>query len=188
MPAAPPKPQTAPGPPLDYTAALLSYFVPGLGQLTQRRFGKGALFLVCLLGLFFFGMYLGGWRNVYLESVDMQGKQAKVGPGDWVLANVRFFGQFPIGVAAWPAIIQYNSTPPEPNPPEHPVLGRFERRPSETELNDLLRNSDKLPDLGWTYTVIAGMLNLLVIYDALAGPAFAARQRTVTPEPAKAIT
>jgi hypothetical protein len=42
--------------------------------------------------------------------------------------------------------------------------------PSELEMNVLLRNSNKLWDLGWVYTVIAGALNLLVIYDALAGP------------------
>ena len=36
------------------------------------------------------------------------------------------------------------------------------------------RDSDKRWDLGWVYTVIAGVLNVLVIYDALAGPAFGA--------------
>ena len=44
--------------------------------------------------------------------------------------------------------------------------------PSERELNELQRDSDKHWDLGWVYTVIAGVLNVLVIYDALAGPAF----------------
>jgi hypothetical protein len=29
-------------------------------------------------------------------------------------------------------------------------------------------------DLGWVYTVIAGVLNIMVIYDAFAGPAFLA--------------
>ena len=42
----------------------------------------------------------------------------------------------------------------------------------EGELNDLQRDSDKRWDLGWVYTVIAGVLNIMVIYDALAGPAF----------------
>ena len=39
-------------------------------------------------------------------------------------------------------------------------------------MNDLQRNGDKRWDLGWVYTIIAGVLNILVIYDALAGPAF----------------
>ena len=42
----------------------------------------------------------------------------------------------------------------------------------EIALNTFLTNSDKTPDLGWVYTVIAGVLNILVIYDAFAGPAF----------------
>jgi hypothetical protein len=48
------------------------------------------------------------------------------------------------------------------------------REPSEAAMNELIRNSDKTPDLGWMYTVIAGVLNILVIYDAFAGPAFGA--------------
>ena len=42
--------------------------------------------------------------------------------------------------------------------------------PSEARLNDLQRAQDKTFDLAWVFTVIAGALNLLVIYDALAGP------------------
>src|SRR5215813_5001587 len=50
-------------------AGFLSYLVPGLGQIVQGRVGKGLLFLVCLYGLFFYGMYLGSWSNVYLPDV-----------------------------------------------------------------------------------------------------------------------
>jgi hypothetical protein len=32
-------------------------------------------------------------------------------------------------------------------------------------------------ELGWVYTVIAGVLNIMVIYDAVAGPAFLASRR-----------
>src|SRR5271170_1859358 len=39
--------------------ALLSFLVPGLGQIYQGRVGKGVLFLVCVYALFFYGMYLG---------------------------------------------------------------------------------------------------------------------------------
>jgi hypothetical protein len=34
----------------------------------------------------------------------------------------------------------------------------------------LQREHHKKWELAWVYTVIAGVLNLLVIYDALAGP------------------
>src|SRR5262249_12330752 len=43
----------------------------------------------------------------------------------------------------------------------------------EAVLNQLQNEDDKKWDLGWVFTVIAGVLNIMVIYDALAGPAFA---------------
>src|SRR5260370_13248256 len=49
-------------------AGVLSYLIPGLGQIYEGRVGKGILFMVCLYGLFFFGMYLGEWKNVYLPD------------------------------------------------------------------------------------------------------------------------
>lgn len=162
--------QRVPSRPYSPLGGLLSYLVPGLGQIYQGRVGKGLLFLVCLYALFFYGLYLGNWQNVYLQPAnDPARAREQQQPLQVLLDRVRFVGQVWIGVAAWPAIWQYQSyNPHEP----HPVLGRFERMPSDAELNELLRNSDKTPDLGWVYTVIAGVLNILVIYDAFAGPAF----------------
>ena len=80
-------------------------------------------------------------------------------------------GQFWIGVAAWPAILQYVLRPDEQGRARS--SGRSsERRPEERHGERLERERDKHWDLGWVYTVIAGVLNLLVIYDALAGPMF----------------
>ena len=42
------------------------------------------------------------------------------------------------------------------------------------ELSRLHRELHHYFELGTLYTVIAGLLNLLVIYDAVAGPAFSA--------------
>ena len=56
--------------PYSASAGVLSYLVPGLGQISQGRVAKGFLFLGCLYGLFFFGMYLGDWKNVYLPHCD----------------------------------------------------------------------------------------------------------------------
>ena len=57
------------------------------------------------------------------------------------------------------------------------MLGHYMQAPSETKLNELQRDGNKRWDLGWVYTVIAGVLNVLVIYDALAGPAFGPHDR-----------
>lgn len=146
--------------------------MPGLGQIVQGRIVKGLLFFVCLNFLFFFGQYLGSWRIVYIPEnppAPMGGQESHNKVLETLSRRAPFFAQFWIGVAAWPAIIQHYAD--NPLEKEHPWLGTYQRRPSEQELNNLIRNSDKGPDLGWVYTMIAGVLNLLVIYDALAGPA-----------------
>jgi hypothetical protein len=173
--------------PVSVFAGVLSYLVPGLGQIYQGRVAKGLLFLVCLYGLFFTGMAMGDWKNVYLP--DMAKDKDDIRPWDnnvWKLrrpytslANLynrpHFAGQFWIGIAAWPAILQYNDVKLV-SKEQSPFLHDFERGPRDLQddeaMNKFLTNSDKTPDLGWVYTVIAGVLNILVIYDACAGPAF----------------
>jgi hypothetical protein len=61
-------------------------------------------------------------------------------------------------------------------------LGDFERTPGEASLNALHTSGDKLLELGWVFTVIAGVLNIMVIYDALAGPAFLPTDEEPVPE------
>jgi hypothetical protein len=177
-----PQPAAPPAPPatyhrLDPAAAFLSYVVPGLGQISQGRVGKGLLFLVCLYALFFYGMYLGQWSNVFLADTAGPNKPFQSLP---LLVNnlynrPHFAGQFWIGAAAWPAVWHYWHV--NPNQVRGPIdnrkefFAKFQMAPSEQELNDLQRDGDKHWDLGWVYTVIAGVLNVLVIYDAFAGPA-----------------
>jgi Family of unknown function (DUF6677) len=187
-PAATPPPQE-----LDPFAAFLSYLIPGLGQIYQGRTGKGVLFLASLYGLFFYGLYLGQWQNVYMppgvRDDQLPHREQLPGGVRGIMNSLgdryQFIGQFWIGAAAWPAIIQYRNF--DPNKAEGPYFRAFMRYPGEqidpddkqrertirgeAVLNRLQRNSDKRWDLGWVYTVIAGVLNVLVIYDALAGPA-----------------
>src|SRR4051812_28397081 len=66
--SSPPAAPAAAPPRLDPFAVVLSYLVPGLGQIYQGRVGKGLLFLVCLYLLFFYGMFLGRWSNVFLAD------------------------------------------------------------------------------------------------------------------------
>lgn len=168
---------------LDPAAAILSYLVPGLGQIVQGRVGKGLLFMAGVYGLFFYGMALGQWKNVYFGDTMTEAQKS------WSLPRVvinlfnrpQFAGQFWVGMAAWPAIYHYwNDLPTETDEHKRFVrnldkqgwLQRTMVALPEEEINPLQRDSDKRWDLGWVYTVIAGVLNVLVIYDALAGPAF----------------
>ncbi|HKB40075.1 MAG TPA: DUF6677 family protein [Gemmataceae bacterium] len=190
--------------------AFLSYLVPGLGQIYQGRIGKGILFFVCIVSLFFYGMYLGNWSNVYLPDTSSEPNTLNLPPLAADLYNrPQFLGQFWVGVAAWPAVLQYMAY--DPDSEVGPLFGTYQRYPyesrSESEndsargsddpaerkrarqsarlkpnvalhdykgktLNELQNEGDKRWDLGWVFTVIAGVLNIMVIYDALAGPAF----------------
>src|SRR4051812_37826860 len=114
---------------LDPFAGLLSYLVPGLGQIYQGRTGKGVIFLVSLYVLFFYGMWLGDFRNVYIPHVE--DKRQNLIFKSTILGDVEnrlhYAGQFPIGIAAWPAIIQHNS---DKDAPKHSTLGTWQRAPS----------------------------------------------------------
>jgi hypothetical protein len=165
-----------PAPPavFDYRAALLSYLFPGLGQVVQGRVAKGLLFFVCLYGLFFYGLWMGQAKNVWLKDAKDLPPTGLLGiqfGGVLKAAAYRpqYLGQFGMGVAAWPALAQYFAGSDDPAK-KLPLIGSYMRAPSEDELNDLQREHHKKWDLAWVYTVIAGVLNFLVIYDALAGP------------------
>src|SRR5437763_1369118 len=109
------------GRPFSLVAALLSYLIPGLGQIYQGRIAKGLLFFVCINSLFFYGMYLGsGSRvldgkiyrvgsNVYLPDTAERGGGNPFGLPR-ALANLynrpQFAGQFWVGITAWPALWQ----------------------------------------------------------------------------------
>jgi hypothetical protein len=167
-------------------AGFLSYLVPGLGQISQGRIGKGLLFMVCLLGMFYYGMDLGSWSNVYLPDTFREDRMQLLPVGRRMAASLvdrlPFAGQFWIGISAWPAIAQYNHLWPI-GERSGPFWHNYQRERSEDTVNDLQRNSDKGAwDLGLVCTVIAGVLNILVIYDAYAGPAFSGEAE---PKPAR---
>jgi hypothetical protein len=174
-PSEPSKPATAAPTRHDWAAAFLSYLVPGLGQILQGRVGKGVLFLICIYVLFFYGLFLGGGQNVYLPRAKTQPdvNLAGVKVPKPIAYRVPFLGQFWVGVVAWPAIYQYAMYDEREDVDRiDPIFRRFMRAPTEEDLNIAQNEGDKTWDLGWVYTVIAGVLNILVIYDALVGPAF----------------
>jgi len=165
---------------IDIIGGILSYLIPGLGQISQGRVGKGLLFFVCLHGLFFYGMFLGQWENVYLPNrpANLQEggfKRFRSGVGE----RIQIVGQVGIGVSAWPALYHFYRAGEGAKPREYlpgeirsPGLDEFQKEPPIEKLNDIQRAFSREWDLGLVYTVIAGVLNLLVIYDAVAGPAF----------------
>ncbi|MCA9237593.1 MAG: hypothetical protein KDA44_19100 [Planctomycetales bacterium] len=159
-----------------WLAALLAWLVPGLGHLYQGRTGKGLLFFVCIMGAFFYGMYLGDGHVVYAST-----------PGQEL--RWQYYCQLGVGGAAFPAIVQRSRVmddrlpigqDPEDDdrawyaPPRNEQVstiddsGNRSRQPNE--LSRWVVDHNPYFEIGTVYTMIAGLLNVLVICDAYAGP------------------
>lgn len=171
-------------------AALFAWVLPGAGHFYQGRYTKGLLFSVTILLTFFVGLFLGSGRVVYasLRKDDWRWQyfvQAMVGAPAfpaaiqamhlssseeplWVLAE-RFPANHATPFARIPADSDYDQLRLKDGfmaPPAGPidlnnldVLGKWHE--------ELQHNFD----IGTLYTFVAGMLNVLAIYDAYAGPA-----------------
>ncbi len=150
-------------------AAVLAWLIPGAGHIYQGRNGKGLLFSICILGAFFQGMYLGGGRVVYAS---------------WRPDDKRLFYacQIGVGLPALPALVQAfrvgNQQPPlvggfmaPPRSANDPTwIQEQHANESAGELAEWEKEINRGFELGTIYTAIAGLLNILVIYDAWGGP------------------
>jgi hypothetical protein len=203
-----------------WLAAFLAWLIPGAGHLYQRRYGKGVLFLVCILSTFYYGIFLGSSNVVYASF--------RKADGQYYLqddARYAYLCQVGIGLPAVPAMIQARrvggSNPKAPlwdgymappvllgqRVPEERIarlveesaqeqIGDFERghfkrmhgenydrylpeRPSERGTEDSGKANQlsmwhlhygSMFDLGTVFTMIAGLLNVLVVFDAWGGP------------------
>lgn len=154
-----------------FTAGVAAWLVPGAGHIYQGRYGKGILFAVCILGAFFYGLVLGEGRSVYASFSLREGER-----------RLPYIPQVCAGLPALPAVVQAirvrSNKPPLWNgfeaPPVLPGPGRdpdnIPEDPTKWTLSDLvLRMKDRF-ELATVYTMIAGLLNVLAIYDAVAGP------------------
>lgn len=140
-------------------AALLAWMVPGLGHFYQGRTGKGVLYLVCILGLYMMGLVLGEGKIVYWRWLNPLNNPEEF---RW-----SYICQFFVGLPALPGLLQATLT----KYGHDPILWGFLSEPPINILNGLHPRLGKLVEVGWVYTVVAGLLNILAIYDAYEGPA-----------------
>lgn len=179
-------------------AALLGWLWPGAGHFYQRRYLKGFIFMICIVGTFAYGLIIGQGRVVYASNrpndfrwqficqsgfgmpclvAVAQSMKVKNDrdpffvlceryPADYVdrQGNLREFQRIPADERA-----DFDGKPIRDGlmaPPKGPV---------EPQHNDVLgmwhSEMRHLYDLGTLFTVVAGILNILAIYDAFAGPA-----------------
>lgn len=149
-------------------AGLLTWFLPGAGHYYQGRYVKATIFFLCIVPTFVIGCILGsnsevGWaRNVYCSWR----------PQDKRLA---FIPQACLGMAAIPAglqALQLKAGHP-------PLFGRFMAPPKvdegdptgvEPTTAEIISQLHYLIELGKYLTILAGLMNLLAIFDAMDGP------------------
>jgi hypothetical protein len=177
-------------------AAALSWLIPGLGQLYQGRTFKGVIFLVTLLGTFLSGMWIGGGNVVYASwrrgetrwaFLGQAGIGAAAVPALIQSSAVRGSARQPVANSSWfvPPLARGQevseafaqrvvATDPDVAAEDfrrQPGVGmRYEPRHSGGQLSLWHRRLGRFFDIGTLYTMLAGLLNLLVIYDAWAGP------------------
>jgi hypothetical protein len=153
-------------------AAFLAWLIPGAGHWYQGRRTKAVIYFVCIVGTFVYGLYLGDGRVVY----------ASWKPQD---RRLHYLAQIGVGLPAMPALVQAYRVKHGKAPLPMFGVARFMAPPDvangapnvPTELDDLHKRLHRYFELGSVYTVVAGLLNVLAIYDAWAGP--------VRPPPAK---
>jgi len=177
-------------------AAFLAWLVPGLGHLYQGRIAKGILYFVCLMGTFAYGCYLGGSRELgWGRVVYMSWREDD--------PRLPYICQVGIGLPALPALVQANRARNQKDVDRDLLWGGFEAPPlaaipaeertSDKErarqlraeraqrhqftLDEICSARGGYFELGTVYTMIAGLLNILAIYDAWGGP--------MLPEPKK---
>jgi hypothetical protein len=150
-------------------AAFLAWLIPGLGHVYQRRYTKGGLFFVCILSAWILGFALGGSHVVY----------ASWQPGD---KRWHYLLQAGAGAVALPAMVQGNEMRQHTDQGRtlasyEPLWGGFMAPPHrpviESEADEVAAwyaQRGAGYEMGTWYTVIAGLLNILVIYDAYGGP------------------
>jgi hypothetical protein len=147
-------------------AAFLAWLIPGMGHWYQGRRHKAVLFFVCILGTFFYGLYLGEGRVVYASMREND-------------RRLPYLCQVGVGLPALPALIQAKRKVPIQVPifkdkdfmaPPKEVLPSG--NPRTDDLDRLHKRLHRYWELGTVYTMIAGLLNILAIYDAWGGPAY----------------
>ena len=181
-------------------AALFAWLWPGAGHFYQRRFTKGFLFMICILGTFIYGLGLGRGRVVYASFREHDFRwqyicQAGVGlPSLFALVQKvktndgrdPFFvlcERYPAGYRDQGKLREFEVIEPSERgkvsvrtvkdgfmaPPAGPI------DPNNNDVLGMWHAELKFRfDLGTLFTVIAGLLNVLAIYDAFAGPAIVA--------------
>jgi len=128
------------------------------------------LFFACVLGTFFYGLYLGGGKVVYAAT-------------NWEQQfRWQYLCQLGVGVPSTPMLIQRHRADSGKQPLWNGFMAQPSRAvgPAKDDSDNMAQQPNELAqwiieehpffELGTVYTVVAGLLNVLVICDAVGGP------------------
>lgn len=174
-----------------WLALFLAWIFPGLGHFYQGRVVKGTIFALCLIPLLIMGLWMGTYREpssdstpgtlrfascVYCDFGQPNGSSgSSVGIFQRLMAGrLYFIPQAANATMAIPALVQSQRFADSQElywngafAPPAKVSGQG--RPT---LNEILLTIHSWFDLGSIFIAVAGMLNILVMFDAFAGPAW----------------
>lgn len=172
-------------------AAFLGWLVPGLGHVYQGRRLKGWLFMATIMTTFLVGWWIGGGHVVFAQWKGADKRFAFLGQAGigvaavpavlqaWCMEGV---GRQPLGGSGWfaPPVRTGQFVSPSyaarlvASDPAINADDFFDRPPVKQFRGDQLAiwqfQLGRLFDIGTLYTMLAGMLNMLVVFDAWAGP------------------
>ncbi len=171
--------EEGPGP-VGYLALVLAWVVPGLGHLLIGQKARGAIFLVTIHGLFGLGLLIGGIRVINPPDQAIWTYTQFLSGWPMILANRLEKNSrlelgdhtYPDGTTEYKGQLQllFESQRPAmiPGETEEQRLAREQARTIKfIQDHPSFANHPKIQDLGAVYCGIAGMLNLLVMFDVL---------------------
>jgi hypothetical protein len=162
--------------PVGYVAVVLAWLVPGLGHMMIGQKARGLVFLVAIHGLFALGLLLAGIRAINPpEQAIWTYTQYLTGWPMFVADRVEKASRVELGdraadpnqnrpVYAGRLGVLFNQETP---PGGETVEQKQARARQFIKDHPSFAMDPKLQDLGAVYCGIAGMLNLLVIFDVL---------------------
>ena len=158
-------------PPNKVTAAIIAWLLPGFGHIYQGRVAKGILFACCILPILFAGIVMGSYH-------DTKGKLqiGRVVYFSWKEEEKRlyFIPQAMVGLVAIPAFIQAKVVESGNDGICHNLFAppRVKSEQSNQPTRDeIIERTHSWFDLGSIFTAVAGLLNLMVVFDVICGPA-----------------
>ena len=161
-----------------WLAGALAWAFPGAGHLYQRRYFKGAIIGVSIWSVLLFGLFAGSYREDFSDGTTRWHFARNV-YCSWRDGDKRlyFIPQACVGAIAVPAWLQARRPVDATDnvlttafaPPR--ISSESSTRANQPSYDELVQRLHSWLDVSTIYTVVAGLLNILAIFDALGGAA-----------------